>query len=131
MKKSIQLINNYHIYYYAQTGNHVTAMPKKFNEKCYELLKQIPSGKIVTYGDIAHALNSKAYQAVGNAMAANPNPIIVPCHRVVKGNGEVGNYALGIDRKIELLRNEGVKIADDKVADFNAVRFQFRENASN
>ena len=100
-------------------------MAKTFNEQCYGLLKQIPKGKVVTYGDIAHALHSKAYQAVGNAMAANPNPIIVPCHRVVKGNGEVGNYALGIDRKIKLLRSEGIKITDNKLLDFNAVRFQF------
>lgn len=96
-----------------------------FNEQCYQLLKQIPKGKVVTYGDIAHALHTKAYQAVGNAMAANPNPIIVPCHRVVKSNGEVGNYGLGTDKKIELLRSEGVKIENNKVTDFNAVHFQF------
>ncbi len=100
-------------------------MPKTFNQQCYELLKHIPKGKVVTYGDIAHALHSKAYQAVGNAMAANPNPIVVPCHRVVKSNGEVGNYALGRDRKIELLRSEGIKISDNKVVDFNAVHFRF------
>ena len=99
--------------------------PKTFNEQCYQLLKQIPKGKVVSYGDIAHALHTKAYQAVGNAMAANPNPIIVPCHRVVKGNGEVGNYALGADKKIELLRSEGIKIESNKVVDFNAVRFKF------
>lgn len=100
-------------------------MVKTFNEQCYQLLKQIPRGKVVTYGDIAHALNCKAYRAVGNAMAANPNPVIVPCHRVVKSNGEVGNYALGRKKKIELLRSEGIKIADNKVVDFNAVHFQF------
>ena len=86
---------------------------------------QIPKGKVVTYGDIAHALGTKAYQAVGNAMGANPNPIIVPCHRVVKGNGEVGNYALGIDKKIELLHNEGVIIQENKVMNFKTVRFKF------
>ncbi|WP_435236200.1 MGMT family protein [Psychromonas sp. PT13] len=100
-------------------------MPRTFNEQCYELLMQIPKGKVVTYGDIAHALGTKAYQAVGNAMGANPNPIIVPCHRVVKGNGEVGNYALGLDKKIELLHNEGVIIQENKVMDFKTVRFKF------
>ncbi len=102
-------------------------MPKSktFNEQCYQLLKQIPEGKVVTYGDIAHALKSKAYQAVGNAMAANPNPIIVPCHRVVKSNGETGQYALGTDKKIELLRSEGIKISQGKLVDFNSVRFRF------
>ncbi|MFT6985970.1 MAG: methylated-DNA-[protein]-cysteine S-methyltransferase [Psychromonas sp.] len=99
--------------------------PSRFNERCYALLKQIPSGRLVTYGDIAQALNCKAYQAVGNAMAANPNPIIVPCHRVVKSNGEVGNYSLGVDKKIALLRAEGIKIEDNSVIDFEAVRFRF------
>ncbi|MGB5445660.1 MAG: MGMT family protein [Psychromonas sp.] len=103
-------------------------MANTFNQQCYELLKLIPMGQVVTYGDIAHALHGKAYQAVGNAMGANPNPIIVPCHRVVKGNGEVGNYALGIDTKIELLRSEGIKIEDNKVLDFNAVRFHFPDS---
>ena len=107
-------------------------MAKTFNEQCYQLLKQIPKGKVVTYGDIAHALHGKAYQAVGNAMGANPNPIIVPCHRVVKSNGEVGNYASGMEKKIELLRSEGVKIENNKVVDFDAVRFQFpREGIDN
>ena len=85
----------------------------------------IPKGKVVTYGDIAHALQGKAYQAVGNAMAANPNPITVPCHRVIKGNGDIGNYALGIDKKIELLQNEGIEIHNNKVVDFKACRFIF------
>ena len=100
-------------------------MAKSFNEQCYQLLKQIPKGNVVTYGDIAHALNTKAYQAVGNAMGANPNPIIVPCHRVVKGNGDVGNYAQGADRKIALLRSEGIKIENNRVVDFKLVRFTF------
>lgn len=85
----------------------------------------IPEGNVVTYGDIAHALGTKAYQAVGNAMAANPTPIIVPCHRVVKSNGEIGNYALGTTKKIELLNNEGVQTKAGKIVDFNNVHFHF------
>ena len=100
-------------------------MANTFNQQCYELLRLIPEGKVVTYGDIAHALNTKAYQAVGNAMAANPNPITVPCHRVIKGNGEIGNYALGIGKKIELLHSEGIEIKNNKVINFNSVRFIF------
>lgn len=99
-----------------------------FNQQCYALLMQIPSGKLVTYGDIAHALKGKAYQAVGNAMAANPNPIIVPCHRVVKSRGEVGNYSLGIDKKIALLRAEGIEIVNNQVLNFDALRFPFTAN---
>jgi methylated-DNA-[protein]-cysteine S-methyltransferase len=104
-------------------------LAKTFNEQCYELLKQIPKGKVVSYADIAHALDTKAYQAVGNAMAANPNPIIVPCHRVVKSTGEVGNFGLGIEKKIALLRSEGIKIENNRVVDFSAVRFKFSGNS--
>ncbi|WP_019613671.1 MGMT family protein [Psychromonas ossibalaenae] len=98
---------------------------KTFNELCYDLLKQIPEGKVVTYGDIAHALNCKAYQAVGNAMANNPNLIIVPCHRVVKSTGEIGQYALGVTRKVELLKSEGIEIDQRKVKNLDKYRFQF------
>lgn len=100
-------------------------MAKSFNQQCYDLLIQIPTGYVVTYGDIAHALNTKAYQAVGNAMANNPNPFIVPCHRVVKGNGDIGNYAFGIPKKIELLKNEGVETREGKIAEFKQKRFKF------
>ena len=58
-----------------------------FNQQCYELISKIHRGKVSTYKQIAKTLNTKAYQAVGNAMANNPNPIIVPCHRIIKSNG--------------------------------------------
>jgi len=89
-----------------------------FNQQCYKLLSKIPKGRISTYKDIANALNTKAYRAVGNAMAKNPNPIIVPCHRVINSNGLIGGYALGINKKINLLRKEGMTIKKGKVVDF-------------
>ena len=70
-----------------------------FNQKCYKLLSQIPQGKIVTYKQIANRLKTKAYRAVGNAMAKNPKPILVPCHRVIKSDGQIGGYALGVKKK--------------------------------
>ncbi|WP_040725596.1 MGMT family protein [Thiomicrorhabdus sp. Kp2] len=97
-----------------------------FNEQCYALLSLIPKGKVTTYKAIAEALETKAYQAVGNAMAANPNPIKVPCHRVVNSNGAIGNYAFGVDKKIELLQSEGVIIQNGKVMDFKAHFFDFK-----
>ena len=89
-----------------------------FNQGCYELLSQIPKGKIATYKQIANKLNTKAYRAVGNAMANNPNPIIVPCHRVIKSNGLIGGYALGTKKKINLLEDEGIIIKKDKIIGF-------------
>ncbi|WP_160064699.1 MGMT family protein [Psychromonas sp. L1A2] len=103
---------------------------KSFNQQCYDLLRQIPTGKVVTYADIAHQLGGKAYQAVGNAMAKNPDVIIVPCHRVVNSNGNIGKFALGTDKKIALLKQEGIIINTDtvnpKVVNLNKQRHTFK-----
>ncbi|MCA9497370.1 MAG: MGMT family protein, partial [Nanoarchaeota archaeon] len=78
-------------------------MKKSFNEKCYEILKRVPKGKVTTYGLIARELNCKAYRAVGNAMNKNPYAPEVPCHRVVKSNGEIGGFAFGEKKKRKML----------------------------
>ncbi len=88
-----------------------------FNERCYELLKLIPQGKVTTYSEIARALNTKAWRAVGSAMAKNKNLLIIPCHRVVRSDGTIGQYALGADKKAELLLHEGVDVSNGKVND--------------
>jgi methylated-DNA-[protein]-cysteine S-methyltransferase len=100
-------------------------MIKSFNERCYEILKQVPVGKVTTYKEIANALNTKAYQAVGNAMNKNPYAPKIPCHRVVKSNGEIGGFASGTKNKIELLNKEGIKIKDNKIVDFENKLYRF------
>lgn len=96
-----------------------------FNEACYELLKKVPKGKVTTYRELAHALGTGAYRAVGNAMRMNPHLVKVPCHRVVNSDGRLGGYAGGLDVKIELLEKEGVKVKDGKIVDFEKVLFRF------
>lgn len=86
-----------------------------FNEKCYELLKLIPEGKVTTYKEMANALDTKAWRAVGSAMAKNENLFVIPCHRVVRSDGSVGEYALGVDKKVDILTKEGVRITNGKV----------------
>ena len=54
-----------------------------FNQKCYALLQKVPQGKVTTYKEIAKALKTKAYRAVGNAMSKNEKLIVIPCHRVI------------------------------------------------
>ncbi len=83
-----------------------------FNEKCYALLKLIPEGKVTTYREIARALNSRAWRAVGSAMAKNKNLYIIPCHRVVRSDGSIGDYALGTNKKAEILTSEGVAVVE-------------------
>jgi len=96
-----------------------------FQEKCYELLKQIPKGKVTSYKEIAHALGTKAYRAVGTAMNKNPNPVEVPCHRVVKADGSLGGYAYGDIKKTALLKEEGVEVKDGKIVDFETILHRF------
>lgn len=86
-----------------------------FDQRCYALLKLVPEGKVTTYGEMARALNTKAWRAVGSAMAKNKKLFVIPCHRVVRSDGAVGQYALGADKKSELLKKEGVVVVDGKV----------------
>jgi len=94
-------------------------------KKCYELLSQIPAGRITTYKEIAKKLNSKAYRAVGSLIGKNPNAPQVPCHRVVKSDGRVGGYAFGTDKKIALLKKENVLVEDNKVQNFAEIIYKF------
>jgi methylated-DNA-[protein]-cysteine S-methyltransferase len=66
-----------------------------------------------------------AYRAVGNALLRNPYAPIVPCHRVVNSNGDIGGFGGGIKKKKQLLRKEGIKIKDDKIEDFESVLYRF------
>ena len=88
-----------------------------FEEKVWNLVSKIPEGKVTTYGCIARAIGKpNAYRAVGNALANNPKPVDVPCHRVIRSNGEVGNYSSGgREEKKKLLKEEGVRINGEKI----------------
>ena len=95
------------------------------SEDVYNMLLTIPKGKVSTYGDLAKALgNPAASRHVGRILGNNPNPIKVPCHRVVMSNGKIGGYAFGTQKKKELLQNEGVIFADEyRVSEFSKVRY--------
>jgi methylated-DNA-[protein]-cysteine S-methyltransferase len=70
---------------------------------------RVPFGNVTTYRDVAEAAGSpRAYRAAGNALGANPIPIVVPCHRVLHAGGGLGGYTGGLDRKRHLLHLEGV-----------------------
>jgi methylated-DNA-[protein]-cysteine S-methyltransferase len=97
----------------------------KFYEKVYELLRKIPKGKVTTYKIIANKLNSNAYRAVGNACKRNKFLYKIPCYKVVKSDGSVGEYSKGKRKKILLLRKEGIKISNGKILDFEKVLFKY------
>jgi AraC family transcriptional regulator of adaptative response/methylated-DNA-[protein]-cysteine methyltransferase len=83
-----------------------------FQLKVWEALLHIPSGNVVSYGDIASYLgNPRASRAVGNALAHNPVAVLIPCHRVIHALGEFGDYHYGEARKIALLGWEMAEVA--------------------
>jgi|WetSurMetagenome_2_1015567.scaffolds.fasta_scaffold520948_2 O-6-methylguanine DNA methyltransferase len=83
----------------------------EFQLKVLNILREVPRGEVRTYGELASlAGRPKAVRAVGNVMACNPVPILIPCHRVVPSSGGVGNYGLGPQLKRALLTREGVRI---------------------
>jgi len=96
-----------------------------FSAQCYDLLKLIPKGKVTTYAEMARALNSRAWRAVGTAMAKNSRLIEIPCHRVVRSDGAIGGYALGPERKSQLLSEEGVEVSNGRVNNFEKYFHRF------
>jgi methylated-DNA-[protein]-cysteine S-methyltransferase len=95
------------------------------SKDCYNLLKQIPKGQVTTYKISAEKLSSKAYRGVGKIIGANPDAPQVPCHRVVKSNGDISGYAFGVDKKIELLKSEGVEVIGGKIKNFQDIIYNF------
>ncbi len=78
-----------------------------FQKRVWEELRKIPPGETRSYLDIAKSINHPtAFRAVANANGANPLAIIVPCHRVINTNGEIGGYGGGVARKQWLLGHE-------------------------
>jgi methylated-DNA-[protein]-cysteine S-methyltransferase len=93
------------------------------SEEVYSLVSKIPKGAVATYGDIAKALGSpRAARAVGSILKKNPNPVVVPCHRVVLHNGKVGGYAFGVEAKKELLQKEGLIIHNNILQDLDVIK---------
>jgi methylated-DNA-[protein]-cysteine S-methyltransferase len=92
----------------------------------YRKLLKVKKGKITTYGDLAKAVGLKNGQrTIGMIMKNNPFPIIIPCHRVVKFNGEIGGYAYGKKIKSNILSKEGITIRDGKIIDFDKKKYRF------
>jgi methylated-DNA-[protein]-cysteine S-methyltransferase len=87
-----------------------------FFVKIWTALRAVPRGEVCTYAHLARAARSpRAMRAVGQAMAKNPLPLVVPCHRVIADHARLGGYTGGTDRKRALLALEGVEVDGDTV----------------
>lgn len=90
--------------------------PTVFETKVYDAISNIPRGEVITYGFLAKILKSSP-RAIGQALKRNPYAPNVPCHRVIHSDGRIGGYN-GIKnskKKINLLKNEGIRIIDGKL----------------
>ena len=79
-----------------------------FQMRVWNYLQSIPRGEVRSYGEVAAAIGApSATRAVARACATNPVALAIPCHRVIRGSGELGGYRWGLERKRELLEMEG------------------------
>lgn len=82
-----------------------------FQKKVWKAMLKIPSGQTRSYGWLARQVGGKnKARAVGSACAANPIPIVIPCHRVIREDGTLGGYGGGLSMKRKLLKIEGVNL---------------------
>ena len=106
------------------SAQEISAEALKIRQIVYEMLTQIPEGRVSTYGELAKQLGDlRAARAVGTILNRNPTPIIVPCHRIVHSDGTLGGYRPGVEKKIMLLNREGIEIENGKVQEFDKVFF--------
>jgi methylated-DNA-[protein]-cysteine S-methyltransferase len=82
-----------------------------YRRRVLEALSTVPYGQTVSYRELAERTgNPKASRAVGTAMATNPIPVVVPCHRVLRTGGALGGYGGGLETKVWLLHHEGARL---------------------
>jgi AraC family transcriptional regulator of adaptative response/methylated-DNA-[protein]-cysteine methyltransferase len=82
-----------------------------FQHRVWEALQQIPAGTTRSYSEIARTIGQPtAARAVASACGDNRVAVVIPCHRVVRGDGALGGYRWGVERKVEILRREGVEV---------------------
>ena len=105
-----------------------------FAETVYQACSKIPKGRVSTYGAIARHLSS-APRAVGQALKRNPYAPKVPCHRVVASTGHIGGF-MGessgpeVNRKISLLKEEGITIEAGQIKNFKEIMHMFYDKSS-
>ena len=94
---------------FALDGIAVDQPGERFSQQAWKGMRKVAPGKVISYADLAKKAGSPdAVRAAGSACARNLIAVVVPCHRIVKTGGALGNYAYGLKYKEWLLRHEGV-----------------------
>lgn len=87
-------------------------------DKIYDVVREIPEGKVASYGQIAELAGNRRWaRVVGYALHVNPEPGVIPCHRVVTFDGYPSKAFVfgGVNKQIELLENEGILFENEKI----------------
>lgn len=114
------------MYHITEEDEKKLATLSPYQQAILRILAEVPKGKVTTYGDLAVELakrdpkwSPKASRAVGTTMKNNLCGPQIPCHRVIKSDGGIGNFRGGeagaVDEKINMLRREGVTVVDRKI----------------
>lgn len=123
----VELIKDYlsgievNLYKKTQNMSFILDLDEKFNSEFSKkvikwLLNNVPYGQITSYSEIGKNIDSKAYRAIGNIVKKNPYPLLIPCHRVIRKNGQLGGFigknqeSWQVDLKRRLLQIEGYQI---------------------
>ena len=105
-----------------------------FTMKVHSIICKVPRGKLLAYKDIAEAMNTKAYRAVGSACKKSPGMPKCPCHRVISSDHRLHGFASGIEAKKRMLEEEGIRMkkifyngkTDYKVLGYENHKFSLR-----
>jgi len=112
MRQAVIALDSYYAGYYGPMLAVPVALPAApFHAACRQLLRSIPRGQTITYAELAtRAGNPTAARASATACARNATALFLPCHRVIRSDGDLGGFLYGLDIKASLLAREGVPL---------------------
>ncbi len=98
---------------------------KNLQKQVYNAVKTVPKGMVTTYGEISQAIGLKSSRLIGKILSLNTDFKSIPCYKVVKSNGHVSGYNQGINKKIRLLKADGITVKNFKIVNFKEKLFKF------
>jgi len=101
---------------------------KKLSARVLALLHRVPKGRVTTYKALARAIgNENLARVIGRILSQNKEVDKYPCYKVVRSDGRIGGYSLGVREKIRRLKREGIGVKNNRIIDFERMVFEFDE----